>query len=553
MDTVGLGAAKEMADEKALSPNLQNNPDTAVFRLPPDVMVNVFGYCVPSHGSEEAGTSWLSFSHVCRVWRLIALDHGLLWTCIDLRRVALSELMIERSKAAALDIRAPCLYERGSKTKRLLGKLQSQLFRIRNLQLNIGVVEMGLGFLKQLLQPAPCLRSLEVIGHNLILPEDFLAHTAPLLTHLRLEGTYLSWKSPLFFNLTILELCGDGKTNIPAAKQLLDVLRASPHLESLRLAHIFPNRIDRVEDVHFHKLRKLRISGDAAKCSGLLDNLSFPETTALSVDCSVEIEDNVSFKSFIVSHFPRLFLANQSFSTEFQDPCDQARIMKTLFIDLEEQDDVPQVTLDAWNNDVIPIDAFNSYEPSDEVERRLPSPCIHISFVWDRHQDLPNVAEDRDYIFSELPMQSVETLHIRGPNVVDEHNSNSVLRCFRRLALNSSSVKTLILDRGGFSDQFTQVFNLLRTMDTTVSPPVLAFPALHSLALLFRDVMFWQGSPGYPPGRSSFGGLLLETLAFRSQRGQAVKALVAKSCKYLTSEEVAWFEALPVEEFRWID
>jgi hypothetical protein len=72
----------------------QNGRQPAVPRLPDDILLNVFGLCMPN----------LAFSHVCRAWRALALDTPSLWTTIDFRRDGPSRALeqLRRSRDAPL-------------------------------------------------------------------------------------------------------------------------------------------------------------------------------------------------------------------------------------------------------------------------------------------------------------------------------------------------------------------------------------------------------------------------------------------------------------------
>ncbi|KAK7051578.1 hypothetical protein VNI00_004557 [Paramarasmius palmivorus] len=522
--------------------NFQHNLDLPISRLPVHIMADIFGHCIPFRHSDPKATSvgWLAFSHVCRLWRSIALNDGKLWTYIHVNNHHLAETMLERSKAAPLDVRMPWTWNPDRlDTKRLLEKLRHQLFRIQHLQLF--AYNNNTEFFHALVQPAPSLHSLEVVGNVtnvLLLPDDFLARNAPLLTSLRLRHTYLPWNSPLLTRLTALDLSGDGVTNIPTARQLLQVLRVLTRLEFLRLAYILPNFIERTEEVRFSVLRELTIAGNIGGCEGLLNNISFPETTVLDIRCDIEPEDVDPFLSFI-SHFPRIFLANHS-STEIDPQAERPRIMKTLLIDLK---DSTLVSLKAWNIDLIPVDALESHRRFT-YSGRIPmvAPSIHLSFEWSPQQPFPDIELDMEWIFSSLHMGHVQMLHITGDANVNG-SPDFLVRCLASLPFNSTGTKTIVVHGGGFSDQFTQVFALLSSIDTSGSPPILAFPALHTLALLCLDASCWS-HPAYSDGQSTFLDLLLEMLKFRSQNGQKVEVLMARGYNSLGQEDAALLNEL---------
>ncbi|KAK7051577.1 hypothetical protein VNI00_004556 [Paramarasmius palmivorus] len=515
----------------------QHNMDIPVFRLPPELMAQIFSYCVPSPDSAYGGLKWLYITHVCRRWRIIALEYAPLWTYIELRHPKLAETMVERSKTAILSLHTPWYFPMTRDAWQCpMESLQRQLFRLGHLSLRLYVstrMEPLVDFVQQLTQSAPLLRSIEIHSSPMLdLPHNFIAHNAPLLRHLHLKYTYLPWNSALLSNLTHLDLLGDGQTNIPTAEQLLRVLRAMPKLEVLALSYVFPDGMDRLAEIVLPRLRELRLSGNIGGCEGVLNNIVFPETTVLNLSCAIEQNDIDPFYSFL-SHFPRIFRAHSS-SIGTHGRTEKPRTVKTLLIHLLSSDDTPCLTFSAWNEDTLPLYAFE-YGP-DFV--KLPAPSIHMTLQWDPEQALADVEEDLETIFSSLPMHSVETLHLRGIRDydLDEEGIGAFLvRHLGTLPFNSTGVKTIVVSGDALHDELSEICDMLRRIDPSVSPAGLAFPVLHTLVLTSSPADFWRLAPHGGPTDMA---VLLEMLAHRFGSGKRIEVLMARCFWLLRAEEV---------------
>ncbi|KAK7051580.1 hypothetical protein VNI00_004559 [Paramarasmius palmivorus] len=516
-------------EESAQTGSLKRKTNPPIFRLPLEIIAQIFGYCVPSQHSEHKKLQWLSFTHVCRAWRSIALNDGSLWTCIRLNYHNLAKAMFERSKSSVLDVEISWLFHSTRPNERhLLGEVQRQLHRIRHLRLYLAAGarednKPNIYFLSQLSQPAPLLRLLHITGNDFTLPANLLGGEAPLLTHLQLGSCFLSWSSPLLANLIHFELHGPGHINIPTPEQLLDVLRAMPLLETLCLVRMLPKHIPRSEDIQLSKLHTLSLAGDLSGCDGLLSNLVFPETTTFSLECDVEVEDTSSFES-LISHFPRIFLAKPSLAdTRGED----LRGTKTMCIDLEDDYRTARVVIDAWNR-AIPVDL---QEHSMYMEE-LP-PCIRLMLRWD-HQALSDVEEDLEHIFGSLPMGSVETLHMQCSGLDREEDDTHILvRCLGDLPFISPNLETIVVAGNDLVYRLSCVFQVLDYVDVSTSPPTLAFPALRSLVLLSGTAGCWSRF------ESTDMTELLHMLRHRLQlKGKRLEVLAARGYRQLDADEV---------------
>jgi hypothetical protein len=82
-----------------------------VNRIPPELLVHVFLYCLPEYrrwirkeGRDLAFQSFLHLSHVCSHWRTVAIAEPNLWTILPCSTNAQTSLLFSRAKSAPLDL-----------------------------------------------------------------------------------------------------------------------------------------------------------------------------------------------------------------------------------------------------------------------------------------------------------------------------------------------------------------------------------------------------------------------------------------------------------------
>ncbi|KAK7051569.1 hypothetical protein VNI00_004548 [Paramarasmius palmivorus] len=503
----------------------QRNLKVPMSRLPVEIMTSIFRFCV-SHGrSEPRGTRWLAFTHVCRSWRSIALNHAPLWTCIDFSNMALARMMLERSKNAALDVAIRRL-PYGSERQNALDVIQNQVHRVRHLHVSMGHVEFLKVLIRVLTHAAPSLRSLKIVNYmNLDLQSDFLAGEAPLLTDLRLHSTYLSWDSPFLQNLTRLELSGDSWSNLPTGKQFLDALRRMPMLEVLELRQILPRAIEGNEVVSLPNLRELSLEAetdDIEGCAAVLQHITFPVTTTIRVSCFSQSHHDGAFDS-VLSQLSSLLSNSPS---RLESP----RTFKSLWVELETGPDRSYIALDARNTH---IPDYIAHEGS------LPTSIVHLEFEWDRSG--LRVLEEIKAVIGVLPIKSLESLHLRGysgadggSEDIDETNGGqspaaNILTKIIEPLLWSTTIKTLALYGSCYAKELA-VF--LPMLNTSVQPPIEALPSMRTLVLSNPGIHFDDHDEERP-----FLDQLLGILKSRSEYGRKIEKLVLRSCNGLSREQ----------------
>ena len=184
-----------------------------ISRLPPEVLSQiflVFAEQLQAQDRFKTDFKWITITHVCRLWREIALRHGRLWGKIDSAREERARVFVERSNGAPLAVRETFT----SSLAELPVHLTGPSFRYRELHLRAEEGQLGPNVLQALNSPihAPVLESivLEVSDNHhhpeYTLPPTVFDYKAPALTRLQLKNIRLEWPTSFFPSLTHLSI-----------------------------------------------------------------------------------------------------------------------------------------------------------------------------------------------------------------------------------------------------------------------------------------------------------------------------------------------------------
>jgi len=211
-------------------------------------------------------------SHVCRHWRLVALDAPMLWTTLDFAEgppYEKSKVWLERSKDCDLDITvdhsedelatetetAPATYD----LRRIMHLISPHVQRWRMIHISVSRKEQMYMVLYDFLYqigPALRLRSLSLYDNSdddgsdseeetfYEVPSEGMIFNdhAPLLSEVCLWGVTLQWRKATFLReLEALELAYHDHTSRPSWEDFATLLLASPDLKALSIADSGPN------------------------------------------------------------------------------------------------------------------------------------------------------------------------------------------------------------------------------------------------------------------------------------------------------------------------
>ncbi|KAG2066653.1 hypothetical protein BDR04DRAFT_1121001 [Suillus decipiens] len=285
---------RKLVEEKtkiSQSNNSHRQFSSAIWRLPTEILAEIFSYCVPEDG-DWAPSPYLApmlLTTVCQRWREVAVDMPSLWRRLRLevdhsdwkQRAFCYESYLKRSRGRQLSLTLECHNNEWTELRSLLqphidqvsslslgffsgaGSLMVADFsRLEELVIYTDGSDPVPAVIRSIAQLPPSMRSLKIMDTWLNLK---------LLTGVKL----LAWAG-----LTNLEIVVEGLSSFPR------LLRICPNLLSLTMIGIF-TAIDPVEEFMHPNLQSLRISGDlhvdSIRNLGLFYAITLPNLRALEV------------------------------------------------------------------------------------------------------------------------------------------------------------------------------------------------------------------------------------------------------------------------------
>ncbi|KDQ63102.1 hypothetical protein JAAARDRAFT_366821 [Jaapia argillacea MUCL 33604] len=283
----------------------RRNVHAPVSRLPPELLTRIFSELCWTDQSSFPNSSyhirqeprryfWIKVTHVCRLWRSVAIECASLWSRIPFFFPKWIPEMLSRSRGVQLVVEQIPRSEVGN-----LGVVLQQLERIRVLTMD-AVSHAELQLISDQVQTpvAPCLESLSISSLDLNRddPSPFLnlfRLSTPRLKTLRLSAFPVSWDSQLIRSNSLTSLAIQSLRPQSTLDQMLDVLRHTPNLTSFILVKSLTKLPDgltflplRKEIVPLSYLQDMAIEMDGFACANLLDHLSYPRSSTLRLTLS---------------------------------------------------------------------------------------------------------------------------------------------------------------------------------------------------------------------------------------------------------------------------
>jgi hypothetical protein len=273
-------------------PQMLHQISPPILRLPNEILAEIFEHAIALEQTGEFCShdeQLQRLVRVCRHWHAVAMAYPRLWSSLVFTSVETTALMLQRSKEFPLVVKADFTYKRGSKppVKQAVLLALSNTSRIRVLHIQgtkrfhgrlIGAVTH---------QRAPLLESLRLTswigrGHEITLPASLFANTTPRLRHFSVSHLSVSWRSPLLYNLTHLEIYN---TSTPALVEFHYVLTRCPALSTLIVINVLPAASEQLLlPVFLPLLSYLNLAGSLERCEVVMHSISFPRTTAVALD-----------------------------------------------------------------------------------------------------------------------------------------------------------------------------------------------------------------------------------------------------------------------------
>ncbi|KAF9652349.1 hypothetical protein BDM02DRAFT_3266414 [Thelephora ganbajun] len=283
----------------------RRNSLCSVSRLPPEVLSDVFLVLAEQLQAQDrfrVDFKWISVTHVCHLWRHVALQHGRLWGKIDMISQDRTRAFVDRSKGAPLAVRQSFI---GSLAE-LPTTFTDPSYRYRELHLRAKEGQLGPNVLQVLNSPihAPVLESLVLeVSDNYpeyTLPPTVFDYKAPVLTRLQLQNVRMEWPTSVFPSLTHLSIHHSGNTNSPrpSVSQVLTALKNMPRLEYLHLVDqtIFEQPlplnnapVEEFPSIPLPHLATLQLFGTAYDCTTIVSHIIPSSFVDLEIHCT-EVE-----------------------------------------------------------------------------------------------------------------------------------------------------------------------------------------------------------------------------------------------------------------------
>ena len=390
---------------------------TAISLLPPWVLVRVFHFLTldePSCSRKE-GLGWIRVTHVCSLWRQIALGDLSLWARISglaLNTMLASE-MLARAKNAPLVIDID-LEEMSSPD--VLHMLPPHLPHTRELRLHSLSMLHSDSVRAIYDQEAPALEHFElgVSAISLITLQELDGTTlfkgrAPKLRTLILSQVLIPWSLIPHGQLTQLTVSLSNEACIVPSRhdlnQLVDLLVDSSGLEVLVLESCLPSRLSQFlpfgETIHLPRISRLSLGGSSSRITNLLKMLRLPSSAMLHLRC---ISENTS--TYTDYHLLPVILAHLQSS----DPIE----FKYLSVTLDYRNLFLEVTASTSG----PISGFSK---SQDFESPMDD---HNDLVlsFDGLLEIGDWADIIEQVCNKLPISNLEFLSISAPDVVEPLN-----------------------------------------------------------------------------------------------------------------------------------
>ncbi|KZT08103.1 uncharacterized protein LAESUDRAFT_757802 [Laetiporus sulphureus 93-53] len=305
--------------------NIRENSVQPIFALPPEILGKIFKHLARTYGFVRF-YKWIGVSHVCTLWRSVALDEATLWSQFSITpRVEWMTELLKRSKQAPLLVAAD-FDEEDSAKRKAFEFVAKEAGRIRELTL-VAPQDMLDDLMSVIDNPMPLLRLLHVSGmeNDFSIPEPSSGIWIRLLQQARpLETLHVKRYAvrcgdlviPSLKHLTVAELHSTCQASV---YEFLDILESLPLLEELHLGGVFSDNdtVEKANPRSYNKtialsnLHALHVGADFESCICFMKHLSLPSISALSLSCT-GLEGGYALARCLARNLPEAFLSKLS-------------------------------------------------------------------------------------------------------------------------------------------------------------------------------------------------------------------------------------------------
>ncbi|KAA1475943.1 hypothetical protein DENSPDRAFT_842825 [Dentipellis sp. KUC8613] len=316
----------EMEAVKLVMCSLRTRHNALAFvnRLPSEVLAQIFEWVRKAymdsspHNSRrvpvaKADIQWVDLTHVCRQWRIVAINHPVLWSHIFIG-TKFTEEFLRRSHGALVTINYTTDFpawivstpQPDDDVEDLAGIISQNLSHMQSFGFMATRAHYAI-ILPFLLRPAPVLEKAVLTNGFFVsldttpapsLPSDLFDRFAPRLRHLQLHGWSFPWSFHTFNTLVHLQISRlrepPGTTDTGDLGEFLAALSRMPSLQVLVLINVLPTphlsssqstyRPEQV--VYLPSLHTLNLSDTIHRCCLTLEHIAAPPTVEYEIRCT---------------------------------------------------------------------------------------------------------------------------------------------------------------------------------------------------------------------------------------------------------------------------
>lgn len=264
---------------------------------------------------------WIGITHVCRHWRIVALESPRLWqniliTTVQPKKIEVVVAFLLRSKRTPLHIKAVVV---GQHSWKLLGALlMREVHRTETMELHVHPADAE-AIASNFPSSAPVLQVLDVyadsksFGASTVFPSRIVQCAMPALRELNIHDYYVDW-SNMALPRSLRRLCVNSKSAQPVSPVVvLEFLKVhGSFLEDLEMAHVLPSsrssgphQTSRFTPVELPRLKILKVAESSFADIILPHSLHLSPSTPIWIELSqVDETDRSPLKRWIEARLP---------------------------------------------------------------------------------------------------------------------------------------------------------------------------------------------------------------------------------------------------------
>lgn len=382
------------------------NATLPVTKIPPELVVKILGVVHAQHLMHESVSDLVEATHIFHYWRRVALNTPEFWARVPIlpkdAELEMFREWIARARAVPLDIHIwrsdQTNYDESTFMRRVdaYNLVMKQLSQVRSLDLILP--ETLLSQLHWPCSSADLMHRLccDVLSANP--PSSFFdlfsALHSPNLADLEITNVRALW-GPKFFPASLKSAIIVDQTPKPhSLVVVLENLENAPLLETLTLVDSFNFVTEPCSKlVHLPKLEDLDLSGRAPYIIELLNHITFPTHTRVSLTCRI-VDSTLSLHDILT---PISVLINKCFGGE--------RILRSCHMFFNDHDLKPTLLMTCRESveDEVPRRSTDLY-----VCLSLDNPEVTRTGLWHLH------IEEQQIFFNSLPLKDLEELSIES-------------------------------------------------------------------------------------------------------------------------------------------